>query len=471
MLCVVVALVAGCQSTTWEPPPATATWTQPTTTAPIEGLRVEVGDSIQETVDAAPENATIVLAAGVHRLQQVVPRPNQTFVGEPGAILNGATVLEGFVQEGDSWVHRGFSAEGEERGSCRRSHPACRLPEDLFLDGELVKRVDRVQDIDETTWFMDHQAQEVILGFDPAGRVVEVSTLPFAFGGDAVNVTIQGLVVEMYAAPAQRGAIETSRHWRILDSEVRLNHGTGVRLATGGSVENSYLHHNGQFGVSGGGSDLTISGNEIAFNGTVGISPGWAAGGTKFVHVIDLELSGNTVHSNWGPGLWVDGGQDGSRYIDNRVFENEHAGIKHEISGSARIEGNVVTGNGFGHDVSLRGAGILIRESGPVEIIGNTVDSNRDAIVLLQDDDRQNDTGNRLHGIIIRDNEVEFADGKLGYLGDLDADFPQTELMVSDNRYVGAEADIRFVIGGRSARLERWRDVTGDNSTLVTEEG
>src|SRR5690606_35970611 len=146
------------------------TWTQAALSPDIDGVRVEVGESLQEVVDAAPDDATIVIAAGVHRLQQVDPRPNQTFVGEQGAILNGATLLGEFEKHGDRWIHRGFSARGEERGSCRRSYPACRLPEDMFLDGQLLKRVDRVQDVDETSWFMDHEADEVILGVDPSGR-------------------------------------------------------------------------------------------------------------------------------------------------------------------------------------------------------------------------------------------------------------------------------------------------------------
>jgi hypothetical protein len=40
-------------------------------------------------VNAAPEGTTFMPKSGVHRLQTVTPKNGNTFLGEPGAILDG----------------------------------------------------------------------------------------------------------------------------------------------------------------------------------------------------------------------------------------------------------------------------------------------------------------------------------------------------------------------------------------------
>jgi parallel beta-helix repeat protein len=444
-------------------------WSRAEADVPTSAIRVPVGSSIQEAVDAAEEGSVFLLESGVHRLQQIEPKNGDTFLGEEGAVLSGAQVLDAFRQEGDLWVHDGVSVAGEERGqsACLPEYPACSLPEDLFVDDELIRRVLSVEEVDEDSWFLDPASGELWLGRDPAGRTVEISVLPLAFGGEANRVTLEGLVVEKYASPAQRGAVATGTGWTITNTEVRFNHGQGVRLGTGLTVSDSYLHHNGQFGIAGGGVGAQIIGNEISHNGTAGFSALWAAGGTKFLHVNDLVVEGNFVHSNRGPGLWTDGGGNGTTYENNRVVGNEHAGIKHEISGTANITGNHVEGNGFENSVDYRGAGILVRESGPASISGNKVLGNKDAIVLLHDDDRTNDTGNRLTGIVVTGNDIAFDGGRLGYIGDVSEGDLGTDIVFEGNRYYGEESATVFVVKGRALDFAAWKEMAHDNGSVV----
>lgn len=467
--CLAIILVAcqGVADSPWAPEPVEREWVRAEVTTTTPGTRVEVGESIQAAVDAASDGATLVLAPGVHRLQQVDPRPGQVFFGEAGAVVNGAMLLDDFAGSGGEWTHEGVFVEGEERGNCRTSYPACRLPQDLFIDDELIRRVAARDEVDSSTWFLDSEDGRLILGQDPTGRVVELSVLPYAFGGQADNVTLEGLTIEKYAAPGQAGAVAVRRDWSVISCEIRFNHGAGVKGASGLVMRDSYLHHNGQFGISGGGVGVTIEGNEISHNGAVGYSPGWAAGGTKFVQVTNLKVVDNFVHSNLGPGLWTDAGLEGTVYEANRVLNNEHAGIKHEISGSAVISSNEVTGNGFGHSVNLRGAGILVRESGPVDIVSNLVWGNADAVVLLQDDDRENVTGYELTGIEVHDNDIAFGDGQMGFLGDLADDVAGSEVVVESNRYYGEPERLSFVAFGATVDLERWRQETGDDSVVL----
>ncbi|MFN0181697.1 MAG: nitrous oxide reductase family maturation protein NosD [Gemmatimonadales bacterium] len=50
---------------------------------------VRPGDVIQRKVDSAPPGTRFLIKAGVHRRQQIFPKGGNTFVGEPGAILDG----------------------------------------------------------------------------------------------------------------------------------------------------------------------------------------------------------------------------------------------------------------------------------------------------------------------------------------------------------------------------------------------
>jgi parallel beta-helix repeat protein len=58
-------------------------------TTPTGGTIINPGDSIQSAVDANPEGTTFTIKAGVHRRQTVKPKAGMSFIGEPGAILDG----------------------------------------------------------------------------------------------------------------------------------------------------------------------------------------------------------------------------------------------------------------------------------------------------------------------------------------------------------------------------------------------
>ena len=74
--------------TTTQPVPTTAQ-PVPTTVVVSGGVLVGAGESIQAKVDAYPGGTLFVIGAGVHRGQEVRPKAGDTFVGEPGAVLDG----------------------------------------------------------------------------------------------------------------------------------------------------------------------------------------------------------------------------------------------------------------------------------------------------------------------------------------------------------------------------------------------
>jgi parallel beta-helix repeat protein len=365
---------------------------------------INPGDSIQKAVDSNPEGTTFTIKAGVHRLQQVIPRNGNTFIGEPGAIMSGAKILTSFTQEGSYWVASGQTQQGRATGFCMRNpgglprYEGCWYPEDLFMDDVPLWRVTTLSEVGPGKWYFDYAANKIYFADKPTGRKVETSVTPYAFAGGTQNVTVRGgLTIEKYAVPAQSGAIHAldyhtsalSTHWVIERCEIRLNHGVGIRTGNQMQILNNHIHHNGQLGIGGSGDNILVEGNEIAYNNYAGFSSGWEAGGSKWVRTHNLVVRGNYSHHNKGPGLWTDGNNIYTLYENNRVIENEDTGIFHEISYDVVIRNNTVQRNGKRFDTWLYGAQILLSSSQNAQVYQNSVEVDAlagNGIAIIQQD-------------------------------------------------------------------------------------
>ena len=291
-------------------------------TARVNEVILNPGQSIQAAVNARPAGTTFRLTAGVYRNQRVVPKSGDTFVGDPGAVMDGG----------------GTTVYAFEKGS---------------------------------------------------GTTVD--TRP-------KNVTIRRVEIRNYASPDHMGPIliggnsasDGAYGWVIDGVDVHNNRVGGVRVGHHTIVRNSKLHHNGWFGLSGAGDSVLVENNEIGYNnvpgtpGTVQCDPNWGGGGFKFVYTRWLVVRNNYSHHNSGAGMWTDINNIYTTYDGNRVEDNTHVGIFHEISYDAVIKNNAVRRNGFGKANWLWGAGILIAASPRVEAFGNTVEGNYNGVTVVQ---------------------------------------------------------------------------------------
>ncbi len=465
--------------------------TPPPTNTPTDAV-VYVGEQIQDAVDANPPGAEITIMPGVHRLQRVVPKDGQTFTGEPGAVLSGAQVLTGFVREGEAWVIDGQDQQGLVHGECDplpdgSPYDGCRHPEGLFMDDMPMWQVTSHADLGPGRWYFDYAADRIYVGDDPTGRTVETSVTPHAFAawhpgmGESyvADVTIRGLVVEKYANPAQSGAVQAagaddgnvgqglSSGWTIADSEIRLNHGAGVRTGHGTRLTGNRIHHNGHLGVSVRGTGVEVSGNEISHNNTAGFAIEWEAGGLKATATRDLVVRGNHVHHNHGFGLWTDIENIDTLYEGNTVTDNFGAGIFHEISYAARVIDNVVTGNGFGTHEWFYGAGILIAHSPDVEVAGNHVAGNADGIAGIQQARGEGAHGpHRLDNLWVHDNHVVLTSGFHGVGQDIgDLGVFDRNIRFERNVYEVDGVAAPFAWENRSITADEWHAFGHDIST------
>jgi hypothetical protein len=234
--------------------------------------------------------------------------------------------------------------------------------------------------------YFDYSAAKVYFVDSPSGKTVEIGVTTHAFSGSATNVTIKGLRIEKYASPAQDGPI-TGSGWTIESNEIRLNHGGGVHLNSNQVIESNYIHHNGQEGLTGTGSNVLIQNNEIAFNNTLGFNFGWEAGGTKFSNMTNLTVQGNYVHDNKGPAFSVDYQCYNWTIQGNRTSGNYVAGILDEISYDGIARYNVIENDaaypGNASPTMWWGCGIRIDASPNAQVYGNTLINNTNGICAV----------------------------------------------------------------------------------------
>jgi hypothetical protein len=380
---------------------------------PLDAIPIAPGASIQAAIDRAGDGAAFCLKNGVHRAQAVRPRSRQKFYGEGRTILNGSRLLTGFRRDGDGWVADSRLPPGRRHGECLPGSPMCDRPEALFIDDRPLTRVASRDALASGKFFVDDMLGTIHLADDPTARKVEFASAAFAFESRAADVLIRNVTVEKFASAAQKGAIHAREgaRWTIEDCEVRLNSGAGLSVGSGSRVRNSDVHHNGQIGIEGNGTDIVIEHNRIWSNNSHGFDPTWEAGGVKIAQSDGVTFRANYVHDNDGPGLWCDIDCRNVAYEGNLVEGNRDVGIFHEISFNAVIRNNVVRHNGLGDRGWFWAADILLAASQDVEVSGNTlmVAPGRCGVILI-DQGRRSVEGTRYktRNNTIRANDMTF---------------------------------------------------------------
>lgn len=364
---------------------------------PSGAVVISAGSDIQTAVNNNPAGTTFYLKAGAYRLQSITAKNGNTFIGETGAVLNGAKLLTSFTSSGSYWIAAGQTQavpiDTTSHASCMGDSPRCLYAEELFFDDVRLKHVSNLRKLRPGEWFYDAAKGVVYIGQDPTGHKVERSITRNAFtSASGSNVTVKNVIIEKYANASSSGALAPSEQqalgWTIGSNEIRLNHGAGMRVGSGSKVLRNKVHHNGQIGIMGLGSNILVEGNEISFNNDAGFYYGWEAGGTKFLYTTNLVIRNNYAHDNRGPGLWTDYNNYYVTYESNRSAHNGDFGIAHELGGDATIRYNVVENMGPSefHTTRLWNNGaIALIMSRRANVYGNTLINNTAGIVALQD--------------------------------------------------------------------------------------
>jgi hypothetical protein len=210
--------------------------------------------------------------------------------------------------------------------------------------------------------------------FDPGGARIS-------------NVTVSYLTVEHFAVPFQTAAIGTGAWsgWTMTHLTVEDNYpGSGVDVTTDGTLSESCLSHNGQYGfystatqnkdaLTGGASAVTATHDEVSYNDacnleglnsfpvslptecsfpkpTSGAIPGPGCGcdgGFKFWKTNGSLVTDLYVHNNFDYGMWWDTDNNGAVAEDNYDAANWMGGLLYEVSTNAIIENNTFSHNAW----------------------------------------------------------------------------------------------------------------------------
>jgi parallel beta-helix repeat protein len=399
-------------------------------------VSLPAGVDIQSAVNANPAGTTFNLAAGVYSMQQVQVKDGDSFIGTLGAlgvrqtILSGAQALQNFSQDANgNWIATTTQiTPGQQNGQCLSGY-RCDYPEDLIIDNQALSQVENTSSIGLGQFYFDYPNGTIYFkpfssGDNPNSHVVEYSRTRSAFLGSASNVTIRNLVVEKYAVPDQFGAIGDQypgSNWTIDNVEAFLNHGAGVNLGAGSTLTNSYIHDNGQKGISGGGSNVTIINNVLAHNvDYTHTDCSWECGGGKFV-ANGIMFIGNSVHDNTGPGFWADVNSTNITIESSTFYNNSDAGIKIEISSGGTVRNNVLKNDGAGCTSGWPWCSeILLQNSSGINVFGNVVVINAtggDGIAIISQN-RADSTGAHLAtNDHFYNNSVTLDPGSYGFSG------------------------------------------------------
>jgi parallel beta-helix repeat protein len=366
---------------------------------------------IQNAVHDNPPGTTFVFQPGIYREASVTSlKDGDSFIGRPGAILDGARQLIGWSRVSlggvDFWTAAGgiplFSPRCPAHQCCLAAYPGCVYVQNLYVDNLDYRHVISLTEVVPGAWYYDFDGTDggipnnvyLTASERPNSHNVELSDEYQAFAGAAANIKIENLVIEKYAAPIQSAAVQPEGlNWFIENNEIRLNHGFGIKAKPGGDnvrVLSNNVHHNGEMGI---GTGKVTGGlwdsNRVAHNNIDGVNPDFEAGGSKFVGN-NIVISNNVVDDNYGPGLWTDESGTYNTYDHNTSYNNFGGGIRYEISRYGVIKNNTVYGN-------TKNAQIVYTGSDHGRIIGNTVTNEGSGGIFVQ-----NIVGDRAHAKIYK---------------------------------------------------------------------
>jgi parallel beta-helix repeat protein len=445
----------------------------PAVAGSCSGVTIGTDDNAQSVVNSKPAGTTFCFSAGVHRISQTIrPKANQVLASSQRAVLTGSVPLTGWVRSGSAWVVKGaLPAAYGKSGECEDNQAnICYLREQLFLDGSHLTRVASVSGVRAGTFYADYAANAIYLGSNPSGHAVEMSKTSTAIESNATGVVVRGLTIEHFASAPQAGALVSGPGWKVFANDVRWNHAVGVMLVRANStkVDKNLIQYNGQLGLGQYASAAAaVTGNLIVSNNTDGFwIADWESGGIKSTRSSGT-VSGNTIKSNKGIGMWADVADDGRVITGNQIVSNAADGIRFEISRNGTISGNTVTGNGFGtgrgSGTSLwDGGGININTSSGVTVKGNKISGNVNGVTIQSRTRGSGPWGTYLlRDIEISGNTIEMTGGTqaTGMVQNAGAAVPAGEVVFSGNRYVlDALGAMRFAKFGTKLTAAGWQD-------------
>ncbi|WP_284301556.1 right-handed parallel beta-helix repeat-containing protein [Homoserinibacter gongjuensis] len=357
---------------------------------------------VSEALDRVQGTGTIVLRAGVYREELFVGKSKSIELrAYPGEVVwfDGADAIEGWVRDGETWrapwSHEFSSAPsytGGEDGTeptwrfLNEDHPFAAHPEQLWLDGSPLEQV-AVDEVGPGSFAVDTATHELVLGEDPADRVVEASVRQRAVNLRSADSTITGIGFRRFApsVPTLGALVIEGDRARLSEVVVEDSSTTGVFVTGHGTVlDRVTVRRSGMIGVAANFADgFTVTGSLIEHNNAEGFNQAPVSGGIKVTRSRDVAIAASVVRGNAGPGIWLDQSVKHATVSASDVLSNAGHGVFAEISDSVLLVDLVIAGNGR--------IGVKINDASRVQVWRSTIVGNGLGIAVLQDDRRASD--------------------------------------------------------------------------------
>ena len=143
--------------------PQTTSWPSPT-------------QYVQSVINGEPAGTHFVLKAGVHRMQDITLRSNDTLELEAGAILRGSQDISGltWTQSGSTWW--ASISDITSIGSGFTPEPGYELLRQWPIVDDLpLPFVTTLGAVTSTSCYYDDGANRLYIGVNPAGKTVELA--------------------------------------------------------------------------------------------------------------------------------------------------------------------------------------------------------------------------------------------------------------------------------------------------------
>lgn len=361
--------------------------------------------TITAAITAAPDGATIVLRAGSYHGSVVIgAHKTLTLQNYPGEAvwLDGSRLVDDWTASDGAWVHEGWDVAFDasptySRGAADGSRPGWQFvnpeypmaahPDQVWFGDRALVQVATREQVKPGMFFVDEEADRLWVGSDPAGATVRAADTVKALIVSGPGSIVRGIGIHRFSpsvpdigAVAVSGAGSTLEQLTITDVAT-----TGLAIFTSDvSLVDVTILRSGMLGAQASTADgLSATGLLVADNNTEHFNRAPVSGGFKIHKSRGVEVSSSAFLRNRGNGLWFDESVYDMTIVGNDVIDSVGNGIVVELSAKALIVDNIVMGSAKD--------GVLVSDSGHIDIWNNTIAANDRGINIVQGDRRAAD--------------------------------------------------------------------------------
>lgn len=355
--------------------------------------------TLEKATQVVKENGTVVLRGGTyHEDALVYPRRGITIqpYQKEAVWFDGAETVSGWTQSGNVWVKGGWNAffdssptfvKGAPDGTSvgyvwlNPDYPLAAHPDQIWVDDVALTQVGSRAAVNAGTFFVDQANKQLVIGTNPNGKRVDVSTLGKALSIRAEDSTVRGIGVRRYASSMPtKGTVTADFPGITLENMMIVDNATTGFHTWAKNVElrNVTVAGNGYMGFSGHNADglkvdslLSYANNTQHFNRTPG------SGALKVTATKTVTVQNSSFIDNWGQGVWFDDSVQNITFTGNDVVGTEGNGLVLEISEHATVADNLIANSGI--------AGALITNTGNVSVWNNTIVGNKRNVNIVED--------------------------------------------------------------------------------------